>query len=63
MKLSGSVGEDSVLRLARSYPAPPGPDWGCQIHLEPGNGRITVHSVIPGHDPCQVDGLAFEGPR
>ena len=57
MQFSGTVGADGVLRLNGSYPAPPGPDWGWQIHLHPADGqggRITMHNLVPGEDPYQV---------
>ncbi|MBP1135151.1 hypothetical protein JOE31_001383 [Arthrobacter sp. PvP023] len=57
LTLSGNIGGDGVVRLTGSYPAPEGPDWGWQIHIEPGDGnggRITMHNVVPGHDPYQV---------
>ena len=56
LTLSGTI-DDGVVRLACTYPAPEGPDWGWQIHIEPGagnGGRITMHNVVPGHDPYQV---------
>lgn len=57
MNLSGTIGDDGVVRLAGSYAAPPGPDWGWQIHLEPGDGhggRITMHNVVPGEAAYQA---------
>ncbi|MEY9777308.1 hypothetical protein [Arthrobacter sp. MW3 TE3886] len=57
MQFSGTVGADGVLRLNGSYPAPPGPDWGWQIHLHPADGpggRITMHNLVPGEDSYQV---------
>ena len=57
LTLSGTIDDDGVVRLACTYPAPEGPDWGWQIHVEPGDGnggRITMHNVVPGHDPYQV---------
>ena len=57
LALSGTVDEDGVVRLLGTYPAESGPDWGWQIHLEPGDGgggRITMHNVVPGHEPYQV---------
>ncbi|MEK0155027.1 DUF1579 family protein [Arthrobacter oryzae] len=56
LTLSGTI-DDGVVRLACTYPAPEGPDWGWQIHIEPGHGnggRITMHNLVPGHDPYQV---------
>jgi hypothetical protein len=61
MQFSGTVGDDGVLRLSGSYPAPTGPDWGWYIHLHPGTGgRVTMHNAVPGRDPYQVVELALE---
>ncbi|MET3921742.1 DUF1579 family protein [Arthrobacter sp. UYEF20] len=62
MQFSGTVGGDGVLRLNGSYAAPTGPDWGWQIHVEPGEGpgKITMHNVVPGEDPYQVVELVLE---
>jgi len=57
LTLSGNIDHHGVVRLACTYPAPEGPDWGWQIHIEPGGGnggRITMHNLVPGHDPYQV---------
>jgi hypothetical protein len=57
LTLDGDIEDDGVLRLTGWYPAPPGPDWGWQIHIQPGDGnagRITMHNMVPGHDPYQV---------
>ncbi|MGY0232268.1 hypothetical protein [Longispora urticae] len=54
LPLSGTVGEDGVIRLAGTYPAPPGPDWGWEIHIEPDSARVTMHNLVPGHDAYQV---------
>jgi len=57
LNLAGDIGEDGVVRLTGWYTAPPGPDWGWQIHIDPGDGnggRITMHNMVPGHDPYQV---------
>jgi hypothetical protein len=57
LTLSGTIDDDGVVRLACTYPAPEGPDWGWQIHVEPGSGnggRITMHNLVPGYDPYQV---------
>lgn len=63
LNLAGEVGADGVLRLTGSYPAPEGPDWGWQIHIAPADGRITMHNVVPGHDPYQVVELLTRTPR
>lgn len=57
MTFAGTIDDDGVVRLTGSYPAPEGPDWGWQIHIEPGDGnggRITMHNLVPGFDPYQV---------
>lgn len=63
LALSGAVGEDGVVRLLGSYAAPPGPDWGWEIHIDPGDGsggRITMHNQVPGEKSYQVVDLALE---
>jgi len=57
MNFAGDIGDDGVVRLTGWYAAPSGPDWGWQIHVEPGDGsggRITMHNMVPGHEPYQV---------
>lgn len=57
LNLAGDIGDDGVIRLTGWYAAPPGPDWGWQIHIDPGDGnggRITMNNLVPGHDPYQV---------
>ena len=57
LTLDGTIDDDGVVRLTGWYPAPQGPDWGWQIHVHPGDGnggRITMHNMVPGHDPYQV---------
>lgn len=57
LTLAGDIGDDGVIRMTGWYPAPTGPDWGWQIHIHPGDGnggRITMHNMVPGHDPYQV---------
>ncbi|MGH8776265.1 MAG: DUF1579 family protein [Jiangellaceae bacterium] len=57
MTLAGNIGDDSVIRLTGSYAAPPGPDWGWQIHIDSGGGdggRVTMHNVMPGRAAYQV---------
>jgi hypothetical protein len=57
LTLAGNIDDDGVVRLTGWYPAPTGPDWGWQIHIHPGDGnggRITMHNMVPGHDPYQV---------
>jgi hypothetical protein len=57
MNFAGDIGDDGVVRLTGWYAAPSGPDWGWEIHIEPGDGnggRITMNNLVPGHDPYQV---------
>lgn len=56
MTFTGAIDDDGVIRLSGSYPAPEGPDWGWQIHIESGGdaGRITMHNVVPGEAPYQA---------
>lgn len=63
MNLSGDIGDDGVIRLTGSYAAPPGPDWGWQIDIDPGGGnggRITMHNVMPGEAAYQVVETVFD---
>lgn len=62
LSLAGAVGSDGVLRLTGSYAAPEGPDWGWQIHISPAERRITMHNVVPGHEPYQVVELLARTP-
>jgi hypothetical protein len=59
MTFAGEVADDGGLRLRGSYPAPPGPDWGWHIHVHPQDARITMHNVVPDHEPYQVVELAL----
>ena len=47
----GPEPEDSTLKLAGSYTAPPGPDWGWRIEITAGPGvdalRITMTNIWP----------------
>ena len=63
LNLAGEVGPDGVLRLTGWYAAPEGPDWGWQIHIAPAEAKITMHNIVPGHDPYQVVELLTGTPR
>ncbi|MEP7155013.1 MAG: DUF1579 family protein [Betaproteobacteria bacterium] len=60
---TGSVDADGVMRVAGSYEAPPGPDWGWRIAISvEGDGkikerlRIVMHNVSPeGKEELAVD--------
>lgn len=54
MTFTGGVDDTGVVRLEGSYPAESGPDWGWHIHVRPQDSTITMHNVVPGHDPYQV---------
>jgi len=58
MTFAGEIGDE--LRLRGSYPAESGPDWGWHIHVRPQDATITMHNVVPGHEPYQVVELALE---
>lgn len=48
-------GADGKYKVYGSYPAPPGPDWGWSIAVEPGDGslRLLMWNIEPG-DPEQL---------
>jgi hypothetical protein len=63
MTLSGNVGDDDVVGPTGSYAAPPGPDWGWQIHIDPGDGksgRITMHNVMPGEAAYEAVEVTYD---
>jgi hypothetical protein len=65
MELSGPI-DDGVVKLLGSYAAPPGPDRGWQIHIEPGDGgggRMTMHNVMPGEDPYEAVEVTYDVKR
>ncbi|MBX3050922.1 MAG: DUF1579 family protein [Caldilineaceae bacterium] len=50
MQFWGAVGPDGVVSVAGSYAAPPGPDWGWRIVIEPRQGdsfRLLMYNVTP----------------
>lgn len=59
MTFSGAV-EGDELRLRGSYPAESGPDWGWHIHVRAQDATITMHNVVPDHEPYQVVELALD---
>ena len=59
LSMTGTV-EGSRLVLTGHYPAPPGPDWGWQIHIEQQPRRLTMHNLVPGEDAYQVVELTLE---
>jgi hypothetical protein len=50
MVCAGSVEEKSVVRVRGSYAAPPGPDWGWEISIEPGGEdafQLRMYNITP----------------
>lgn len=50
MSLEGTVLTSGAISFEGSYAAPPGPDWGWRITIEPGAPdafRLTMHNVSP----------------
>ncbi len=50
MVLEGAITEKGVIALNGSYAAPPGPDWGWKIQLEPLNAnsfKLLMFNVTP----------------
>ena len=60
MTFTGGTADGDELQLRGSYPAESGPDWGWHIHVRPREAVITMHNVVPGHEPYQVVELALE---
>lgn len=54
MTFSGGLDDSGDLLLRGSYPAPPGPDWGWNIHVRARDGVVTMDNVMPGEAPYQV---------
>jgi hypothetical protein len=50
MLCQGVSNPESHISLTGSYPAPPGPDWGWWIELQPGEDeelKLVMHNVTP----------------
>jgi hypothetical protein len=50
MLLTGESSSAGPVMLRGSYPAPPGPDWGWWIEMDPGDGallKVLMHNVSP----------------
>ena len=59
MSCQGTVENDGSVTVLGSYAAPPGPDWGWRIVLQPLDGaalRLVMYNVTPDGD----EGLAVE---
>ena len=50
MSCKGTAEEDGSVVVLGSYAAPPGPDWGWRIVLQPVDGR-TLRLVMYNHSP------------
>jgi GrpB-like predicted nucleotidyltransferase (UPF0157 family) len=59
MLCQGDIDEQCKLSVRGSYAAPPGPDWGWQIRLEPGP-RDTLRIVMLNISPEGKEALAVE---
>ncbi len=54
MLLNGPVREDGIISVQGSYAAPPGPDWGWKIDLDPGQAglyKIVMYNIPPEKQP------------
>ncbi len=50
MPCQGHLADDVRVAVQGTYPAPPGPDWGWQIAIEPGDQdsfRIVMDNILP----------------
>jgi hypothetical protein len=49
MLLEGTVEPSGSISMRGAYAAPPGPDWGWRIVIEPGDAafRMTMHNISP----------------
>jgi hypothetical protein len=53
MLMRSSMGEDGIAVLDGSYAAPPGPDWGWRIVIDPTptpNFHLLMFNITPGGD-------------
>ncbi len=58
MSCHGTAGGDGSIDAKGSYAAPPGPDWGWRIALDPGDGslRLRMYNITPdGDEAIAVD--------
>jgi hypothetical protein len=62
MVCDGAVDERGVVRVRGTYAAPPGPDWGWRITIEP-NGkdalRFAMHNITPDGDEFLAVEVAY----
>ena len=49
MQLEGAAGSDGAVIMRGTYAAPPDPDWGWTIRIEPGRDRfrMIMHNISP----------------
>ena len=59
MVCTGTAGDDGVVSVVGSFPAPPGPDWGWRIVVEP-VGRESLRVVMHAISPEGEESLAVE---
>ena len=55
----GPAHEDGSISVRGSYAAPPGPDWGWRIDIQPGDGR-TLRVVMFNITPEGQEDMAVE---
>ncbi|HUF46948.1 MAG TPA: DUF1579 family protein [Vicinamibacterales bacterium] len=60
MRMEGTAEPGGPLFVRGTYPAPPGPDWGWTIRLEPSADRlrIVMHNIWPeGREDLAVEAV------
>jgi hypothetical protein len=53
MQMTGTITDDGMVVLQGQYPAPPGPDWGWQITINPlatDQLRLEMYNISPKGD-------------
>ncbi len=63
MICEGRIGNDGILSIRGTYPAPPGPDWGWEISIESidSNGfRLLMHNVSPKKEKYKAVEVLYE---
>ena len=53
MSCQGTAETDGSITVLGSYPAPPGPDWGWRIVVQPQDGtalRMVMYNITPDGD-------------
>jgi Protein of unknown function (DUF1579) len=67
MDCHGQMGADGIVTVAGTYTAPPGPDWGWGISLEPrpdGGLRLIMRNISPeGRSALAVQADLVRGSR